>query len=209
MRNLQQYWNEIYSLKKPTEVSWYQVTPETSIQFLTDLQIPKTARIIDIGGGDSRFVDYLLENGYQSITVLDISAAAINRAKERLGQQANQVNWVVSNILDFDANQQFDFWHDRATFHFLTSDTEIDQYLTISNKHLSTEAKIVIGTFSTNGPEKCSGLPVHQYAEVSLSTLFEKWYQKIKCFVTKHQTPFQTTQEFLFCSFQNVKYGHS
>jgi ubiquinone/menaquinone biosynthesis C-methylase UbiE len=209
MQDLSNHWNDIYTRKQPGEVSWYQGTPETSISFLNELNIPKTASIIDVGGGDSHFVDYLLQNGYQSITVLDISAAAITRAKQRLGDAAQKVNWIVSDILQLDTTRQFDFWHDRATFHFLTDEKDVHLYLEKAGKFLAPGAKIVVGTFSTNGPEKCSGLPVHQYAENTLSSLFAKWFHKIKCIVTKHQTPFQTTQEFLFCSFQKLTYGHS
>lgn len=208
--NRKSHWENVFSKKQANGVSWYQPVPKESLGFISQFNLDKNAAIIDIGGGDSFLVDNLLALGYTDITVLDISSAAIERAKKRLGKKAAMVNWVVSDILDFATNQKFDCWHDRAAFHFLTTEKEIEKYLSIAQEHISSNGKMVIGTFSTEGPEKCSGLPVKQYDENALSAILQKWFTKIKCIATEHITPFKTIQQFLFCSFQKqYRYGHS
>ena len=204
--NSKTQWEKIYNTKQLSEVSWYQPRPEVSLAFVNELKIAKDAAIIDVGGGDSYFVDQLLQMGYTDITVLDISKSAISRAKERLGDAAKRVNWIVSDIKDLSVDKKFDFWHDRAAFHFLTTEEEVQQYLSVAEKHLSPSGKMVIGTFSTSGPEKCSGLPVKQYNEESLSGLLSRWFQKIKCISVDHTTPFNTIQNFLFCSFKKLSF---
>ena len=144
------HWEQVFNTRQPNEVSWYQPTPLQSLDFIKQLAIPTEAAIIDVGGGDSLFVDNLLKLGYKNITVLDISAAAINKAKQRLGKKANTVKWIVADILELNMEQQFDCWHDRAAFHFLTMAPEIDTYLTVAQKHISPRGKLIIGTFSTN-----------------------------------------------------------
>lgn len=198
------YWEKVYSRKGLNEVSWYQPTPRVSLDFIRDLQIANDAAIIDVGGGDSNFVDHLLDLGYTDITVLDISEAAIDRAKSRLGTRAGLVNWVAGDITKFVPDKRFDFWHDRATFHFLTSEEQIGQYLALANRAISASGKIVLGTFSEKGPSTCSGLPVKQYSESALTSLIKNWFRKIKCIHTDHNTPFNTLQNFLFCSFIKI-----
>lgn len=198
------HWEKVYNTKQLAEVSWYQPVPKISLDFIHELQIPKEAAIIDVGGGDSYFVDHLLNLGYSNITVLDISEAAIVRAKKRLGAKADLVNWVISDITDFVPDGQFDFWHDRATFHFLTTEDRVKKYILIANKALSANGKIVIGTFSETGPKTCSGLPIKQYSDSAITALVKKWFQKIKCIHTDHITPFNTIQNFLFCSFKKT-----
>jgi ubiquinone/menaquinone biosynthesis C-methylase UbiE len=202
--SLQSHWQSVYNTKSLQEVSWFQPIPQVSLDFLSESGISKDAAIIDVGGGDSFFADYLLNLGYTNITVLDISEAAISRAKKRLGKKADQVKWVISDITEFVSDGQFDFWHDRATFHFLTSTEQIDKYLAIANNSITSSGKIVIGTFSESGPSRCSGLPIKQYNESLLTVLIKKWFQKIKCIHTDHVTPFNTIQNFLFCSFKKA-----
>jgi 2-polyprenyl-3-methyl-5-hydroxy-6-metoxy-1,4-benzoquinol methylase len=199
-----EHWEVIYKNKQINEVSWYQPTPAVSLQFTEHLNIDQHGRIIDIGGGDSLLVDHLLLLGYDNITVLDISAAAIKRAQLRLGKDAAKVKWVVSDVTEFSSTEQYDFWHDRATFHFLTTKEQVASYLSVAEKLIAPSGKMVVGTFSDNGPEKCSGLPVKQYNENSLTTLLRKYFKKIRCITTDHLTPFNTLQNFLFCSFQKT-----
>src|SRR6188768_551783 len=194
------HWEKIYATKRQDEVSWYQSTPRVSLDFITELNIPKDASIIDIGGGDSFLVDNLLAAGFTDITVLDISGAAINKAKQRLGKKAEKINWIVSDITDFVVDKKFDCWHDRAAFHFLTTEDQVQKYLTIAQAHISKNGRMIISTFSTAGPEKCSGLPIKQYSEQTLSGVLKNWFEKIKCITTDHITPFNTIQNFLFCS---------
>jgi 2-polyprenyl-3-methyl-5-hydroxy-6-metoxy-1,4-benzoquinol methylase len=202
--DLQQHWQKLYQTKQLNEVSWYQQKPGVSLQFLQELNIPKDASIIDIGGGDSLYVDHLLRLGYYNITVLDISATAIEKAKKRLGKTADKVKWIVADAKNFTVDEQYDFWHDRAAFHFLLTEEDVKAYLQMANMHIKPNGKMVIGTFSETGPDKCSGLPVHKYKEESLATVLSKWFQKIKCITSNHITPFNTLQNFLFCSFQKT-----
>lgn len=203
MSNKQQHWENIYQNHQLTQVSWYEPIPETSLSIIKRFNLPLDAAIIDIGGGDSLLVDYLLLLGYTNITVLDISANAIERAQARLGEKAKLVNWLIHDVLDFTANRHYDLWHDRAAFHFFTKMNEQELYLDRVHKYLKPNGYLVLGTFSTEGPETCSGLPVRQYSENSLSKLFNKYFDKIRCFTKMHITPFHTVQSFIFCSFQN------
>ena len=206
--SLRSHWEKVYTTRTPTGVSWYQPVPQVSLDFIDELSIPKNAAIIDVGGGDSHLAGHLLEAGFIDITVLDISEAAINRAQLRLGEKAGLINWIITDITQFVPDRKFDFWHDRAAFHFLTSEEEIKKYLAIAHDALSAEGKIVIGTFSESGPSACSGLPVKKYSEDSLAATIRKWFRKIRCIHTDHITPFKTIQNFLFCSFNKTTPGY-
>ena len=197
---LQNHWDSVYMAEK--QFSWFQPYPNTSMEFVELFQLPKDAHIIDIGGGDSQFVDALLDKGYQNIYVLDISAQAIERAKQRLGPASSKVNWIVADVTEFIPPVQFDFWHDRAAFHFLTTEDKIYKYVSIAEHAIRKNGYLVLGTFSEKGPEKCSGLEVKQYSAASMSARFELAFDRIKCIQEDHKTPFNTVQNFLFCSFR-------
>lgn len=194
------HWETVYKTKEPNQVSWTQQTPKTSLAFINSFGLPKTAKIIDIGGGDSKLVDYLLEEGFENITVLDISAKALEKAKKRLGDNAKKINWVVSDITEYQPDTTFDIWHDRATFHFLTTSNQVSKYLDTARE--SVNGYLTIGTFSNNGPEKCSGLKIKQYSEETLTSELKNSFDKIRCITEDHITPFDTKQNFLFCSFK-------
>ena len=194
------HWETVYETKNPDQVSWTQETSKTSLEFIHSFGLKKTAKIIDIGGGDSKLVDDLLDEGFENITILDISAKSMEKAKDRLGEKANKVNWIVSDVTEFEPNMTFDFWHDRATFHFLTTTEEIKKYLKTARK--SVNGFLTIGTFSKNGPKKCSGLEIKQYNEDELTLELKNGFDKINCVTEDHITPFNTTQNFLFCSFE-------
>tara|TARA_R110001632_G_scaffold37131_10_gene93955 strand:+ start:1475 stop:2092 length:618 start_codon:yes stop_codon:yes gene_type:complete len=194
------HWETVYETKNPDQVSWTQESPKTSLEFIHSFGLNKSARIIDIGGGDSKLVDYLLDEGFENVTVLDISAKSLEKAKARLGEKAKKVNWIVSDITEFEPNMTFDVWHDRATFHFLTTTGQITKYINTARK--SVNGFLTIGTFSKNGPEKCSGLEIKQYNEDELTLALKNGFDKIKCITEDHLTPFDTTQNFLFCSFK-------
>ncbi|AMR32505.1 SAM-dependent methyltransferase [Mucilaginibacter sp. PAMC 26640] len=198
--NQKAHWDDVYSNKTSDQVSWTQAVPQTSLDFIRQFALSKNASIIDIGGGDSKLVDFLLQEGFENITGLDVSAAAIDKAKARLGEKSNLVKWVVSHITEFKTNDHFDLWHDRATFHFLTSKSQIAAYLQIAGRSINNYR--VVGTFSENGPDKCSGLPIKQYTEGQLQSQLKKGFKKIRCINEDHITPFKTKQNFLFCSFK-------
>lgn len=199
-KTTQDHWDTVYKTKDPNQVSWTQEIPETSLDFIRSFGLTKTAKIIDIGGGDSKLVDYLLDEGFENITVLDISAQALDKAKKRLGYKAQKIHWVVSDITDFEPDTTFDVWHDRAAFHFLTTNDQIEKYLATARKSVS--GFLTIGTFSDKGPEKCSGLQIKQYSEEKLTSVLQNGFDKVKCITEDHITPFNTTQNFLFCSFR-------
>lgn len=199
---IKQHWENVFATKQETEVSWFQQYPKTSVAFLELFNLPLDANIIDVGGGDSHFVDAQIEKGYKNIFLLDISANAIERTKKRLGEKAKHVTFIVSDITDFKPEVKFDFWHDRAAFHFLTDDEKIYKYVSIAEEAINKNGYLILGTFSDEGPKKCSGLEIKQYTETSMSARFEIAFNRIKCIREDHTTPFNTTQNFLFCSFQ-------
>lgn len=198
------HWEKVYTDKSEKEVSWFQEHPTRSLEFIAELNLSKDASIIDVGGGDSRLVDHLLEQGYSDLTVLDISDVSLKKLKERLGDTTGKVKYVTSDVLVFKPQNQFDLWHDRATFHFLTTLEQINQYLEVINTSLSSGGNLIISTFSKNGPEKCSGLPIHQYSDTELKTLFAKHFKNTKCFEDNHTTPWGTAQSFVYCGFKKL-----
>lgn len=203
--NRKKHWEHIYQTKELKEVSWFQTTPNTSLNFFKQFDVLKTAKVIDIGGGDSFLVDHLLDLGYQDITVLDISAAAIERAKQRLGEKAKNVKWIVADASNFIPTEKYDFWHDRAAFHFLTDESEITHYLEIAHQNMSSSGVLVIGTFSEQGPTKCSGIEIKQYSETTMTMRLKKFFEKNNCVTVDHKTPSGSIQNFVFCSFRKLQ----
>jgi cyclopropane fatty-acyl-phospholipid synthase-like methyltransferase len=199
-----QHWENVFSQKQENEVSWYQPLPKSSIVFFESQKLPKDANIIDVGSGDSYFIDYLLEKGYENIYALDISENSLMRLKKRLGAKSDSIHFIVSDILDFKPTVKFDYWHDRAAFHFLSDTAEVNKYLTISNEAIAKNGNLMVATFSDSGPLKCSGLNIKQYSKIDLENQFSNYFQKIKCIEEVHSTPFNTNQIFTFCSFKKV-----
>lgn len=200
-----EHWETVFSTKNEKEVSWYQAYPQTSVDFIKALHLPLDAKIIDIGGGDSYLMDALLDLGYTDLTLLDISAKAIERIKLRLGERASQVSFIVSDILNFEPKETYDFWHDRACFHFLTQNDDIAQYTKIVAQAVNNNETLFIGTFSDEGPKKCSGLEITQYNEENLHQVFAKDFTLTNCFTEDHPTPFNTKQHFIFCGFKRIE----
>jgi SAM-dependent methyltransferase len=199
------HWENVYQTKTITEVGWYQPTPLTSISFIEALDLSRDVNIIDVGGGDSFLIDYLLKQGYHSISVLDISAKAIERAQQRLGSDCQNVKWIISDASSFIPEEKYDVWHDRATFHFLTDDDEVQHYLSSLNQSLKAGGYFIIGTFSTSGPKKCSGLDIRQYDTPDLVKLLGPDYKIIKCITPDHITPGGQIQHYTFCCFQRIR----
>jgi 2-polyprenyl-3-methyl-5-hydroxy-6-metoxy-1,4-benzoquinol methylase len=198
--SLKTHWNKIYDAKASHELTWAQEVPQTSLDFIRSFNLPKNAGIIDIGGGDSRLVDHLLKDGYSNITVLDISEHSLERARQRLGEAALNIRWITGDVREFTCEHPYELWHDRAAFHFLITEEEVRSYLNMVRNCVS--GYIILSTFSTTGPAKCSGLPVHQYSEDQLTRLFMENFSKIRCINVDHITPAKAVQNFTFCGFK-------
>lgn len=202
MKANKKHWENIYATKGMQEVSWYQKSPQTSLNLISQLQLSKHASIIDIGAGDSFLVDELLKLGYTNISVLDISVNAIKRAKKRLGELAKNVKWIVTDITEFNPTEKYDLWHDRAVFHFLTQEKDINIYKKLVDSTIS--GYFLLATFSDEGPDKCSGLEICKYSELDLKNQFEGDFTLIDSFKKDHNTPFETIQNFSFSLFKRI-----
>jgi cyclopropane fatty-acyl-phospholipid synthase-like methyltransferase len=198
------HWETVFETKDTTKVSWYQSYPETSIKLIDKLNLPKSAKIIEIGSGDSFLADFLLEKGFSKITLLDISEKAMEKIRLRLAEKAGQITFLANDVTDFSTAVKFDLWHDRAVFHFLTDEHEIQKYVKNVTDNLVSGGYLILGTFSLNGPEICSGLKVQQYSEDHLTKIFKNGFRMIECFTENHQTPSGANQNFLFCIFQKT-----
>ncbi len=196
-----QHWETIYETKKFEEVSWYQPVPEVSLTILSEFGFTNDKAIIDIGCGGSHFVDFLLKQNYTDISVLDISEKALQRVKNRLESKAKNVNWIASDITEFKSSKKYYFWHDRAVFHFLTEPNDVKKYAEIAADSISEKGIMVIGTFSKNGPLKCSGIEIKQYNEKEMSAVFERDFELVNFREIIHITPLQSEQHFIFCVF--------
>lgn len=192
------HWENIYATKPLENVSWYQPTPQTSLDLIAKCNPSLDAPIIDIGGGDSFLVDHLLDLGYTNLTVLDISEKALERAQVRLGDRANKVTWIASDVTTFSTDKRYAIWHDRAAFHFLRNEGDVALYKQVLLAALAPHGTALMGTFSDQGPTKCSGIEIQQYTEESMGAVFGPELEMIHHFREVHPTPFETTQEFLF-----------
>jgi len=198
---MKSHWENIYSSKQPNELSWTQKIPQISLDLIKSLNLSKSSSIIDIGGGQSMLVDFLIDLGYTNISVLDLSKNAISKTKRRLGENAKKVNWIETDILDFKSSIKFDLCHDRALFHFLTKKNDVKKYI---NKISLFASKLVVGTFSIEGPKQCSGLEIRQYNQNSMKETFERaGFKSISFSKSDHLTPSNRIQKFIFGVFEN------
>ena len=202
------HWEQVYSKKQSTEVSWYQQHPERSLELIKATGLAPSASIIDIGGGASTLVDFLLESGYKHLSVLDISHAAIEQAKSRLGRSkikwADKVEWLEQDITEFKTDRYFDVWHDRAVFHFLTDEKDRTRYVHAMMSVLNIGAFVIIAAFDVNGPKKCSGLEVMHYSPEKMSAVLGSSFQLIETSTETHVTPSGASQSFVYCCFIRV-----
>ncbi len=200
--NRKKHWEEIYTTKDLQDVSWYQMMPVTSLNLITSSNLPKDAAIIDIGGGDSFLVDHLLDLGYKDITVLDISQQAIDKAKKRLGERQTEVTWIVTDITDFTSQKRYDLWHDRAAFHFLTAQNDINTYASTLSQSIQENGTVIIGTFSKSGPKKCSSIKIKQYDQGGFETTFGENFSTKDFINVDHLTPTKKEQNFNFITLE-------
>jgi SAM-dependent methyltransferase len=194
------HWEQIYKTKPIDKVSWYQVHAETSLRLIVGTGAPLSAAVIDIGGGTSVLVDDLLAAGYTTITVLDISSAALAVARQRLGPAAERVEWLVDDITQAQLPEQaYDIWHDRAVFHFLTVPQHRRAYIAAVRRALRPGGHIIVATFADDGPLECSGLPVQRYSPDELHAEFGEKFALVRHEREIHLTPFGTKQRFVYC----------
>jgi len=195
-----EHWENVYSTKAAEEVSWFQEHAGLSLQIIRDSALAPDGRIIDVGGGASTLVDDLLSAGFSKITVLDLSAAALAKAKARLGSRAASVQWLEANILDVTLPAStYDVWHDRAVFHFLTSESERHRYVEQVLHAVKPGGLVIVATFAEDGPEKCSGLPVMRYSTEGLHAEFGNTFELLGSQRESHLTPTGKEQKFVYC----------
>ncbi|MFL9896192.1 MULTISPECIES: class I SAM-dependent methyltransferase [Paraburkholderia] len=200
-----EHWEDVYRSKAPDAVSWYRAHLEASLQLISESAPDRSAAIIDVGGGESTLVDDLLESGYRNLTVLDMSAVALDTTKRRLGSNAEQITWVASDMLMVDLPaHHYDVWHDRAVFHFLSEASERAAYIRVLTNALKPGGHVVIGTFGPAGPSRCSGLDVRRYDAQQLSNEFGAGFELVTSTIEDHHTPAGSAQQFLYCCFRNL-----
>lgn len=190
------HWETVYQTKDTTKLGWFQPVPLVSIEFISELNLPQNASLIDVGGGDGVLVDWLLENDFEQVTVLDISGSALDKAKKRLGKFASSVHWEVIDIVDFEPKQKFDLWHDRAVFHFLTEAKDQQTYRRLVEGSIPSGGYLLVMTFSKSGPKTCSGLPIQQYNIADLEEFFNQEFELIRSLNYDHFTPSGAAQNY-------------
>ncbi|MFB9264143.1 class I SAM-dependent methyltransferase [Bradyrhizobium erythrophlei] len=194
----QSHWQNVYLSKGEQEVSWPQADPQPSLRLIESVAAGPHASIIDIGGGASRLVDALLQHGFDALTVLDLSEAALRTASERLGTAGNNVHWIADDATVWQPPEPFDIWHDRAAFHFLVEERDRAAYLDRLRRGVKAGGHAIIGTFALDGPEKCSGLPVQRYDPATLAQTIGAAFELIAHEQHRHVTPWGSTQSFQF-----------
>lgn len=197
----QEHWDRIYSARPAEELTWFQKHPAVSLELIERTGVGSTAAVIDIGGGDSVLVDSLLELGYEDLTVLDVSPAALERAKLRLGEKGESVHWVASDVTHFEPKMSYDLWHDRAVFHFLTAGTDRGRYVEAMQRSLKPGGQAIIATFSLEGPPKCSSLEVRRYSAETLARELGRSFRLEESREQEHLTPAGKYQSFVYGRF--------
>ncbi len=205
MTGNKKHWDNIYAVKESTEVSWYRKHLESSLDMILQTKTETSGAVIDVGGGSSTLVDDLIAKGFSNLSVLDISANAIEKSKERLGNKSDHVSWIEADITDAVLPENYyDVWHDRAVFHFLTKVEDRKKYVDLAIRSLKVGGHIIVASFGINGPYKCSGLDVVKYTPETMHTEFGQGFQLVNSLSETHHTPFETTQEFVYCYCRKV-----
>jgi SAM-dependent methyltransferase len=199
----QAHWEGVYTKKGENEVSWFQENPAPSLELIAHVGATPASAIIDVGGGASRLVDNLIDRSFEDVTVLDLSEAALEAAKARLGGRASQVHWRVADATVWEPLKAFDVWHDRAAFHFLTEDRDHAAYVARLERALKVGGYAIIATFALDGPERCSGLPVMRYDPASLGKTLGRAFELVDTRRHTHATPWGTDQSFQFSVFKH------
>ena len=200
----QAHWDNVYASKAENEVSWFQENPAPSLALIAEIGAAPSAAIIDIGGGASRLVDQLIDRGFHDVTVLDLSAAALEASKARLGERAGRAQWLVADVTTWEPSRTYDIWHDRAALHFLTEESDRAAYIARLKQGLKISGHAIIATFALDGPEKCSGLPVMRYDAARLGQTLGPGFKLLQSQGNDHATPWGSHQQFQFSVFQRV-----
>jgi len=196
------HWENIYKTKEINRVSWYQSIPQESIDLISKFFRSKNEKIIDVGCGKGFLVDNLLKLGFTDISLLDISIDALDEVSKRIGNK--KVKCIEGDILNVNFKNNFDIWHDRAVFHFITEREGIKKYVSICNEKINRNGTLIIGTFAEDGPLKCSGLEIKRYSTKNLKEIFKENFEFVEGFKKLHSTPFDTQQNFTFCVFKKI-----
>ncbi|MBF0316978.1 MAG: class I SAM-dependent methyltransferase [Nitrospirae bacterium] len=199
-----EHWDNVYKNKLPNEVSWYEEYPEVSLKLIKSTGVAPDGSIIDVGGGTSSVAETLLADGYQRITVLDISPSALEKSRQRLREQAHKVKWLEADITEVRLPEEYDLWHDRAVFHFLTDAGDRKRYVQVVKQSLKPGGHLIIATFAIDGPQKCSGLEVMRYSPEGLHNEFGGDFELLESFGIEHVTPAKGMQRFTFCCFRRT-----
>jgi len=196
------HWQGVYGSRREDEVSWFEESPAVSLELMAAAGTDPLARVIDIGGGASRLVDRLLEAGYEHVTVLDLSESALSVSRARLGERAGRVRWLAADVVLWSPDSEYDLWHDRAVFHFLTEGSDRAAYVSNLSRALASGGHAIIGTFAEDGPTRCSGLPVVRYSATTLSAELGPDFELLASRAHSHMTPWQSVQSFQFSLFR-------
>jgi trans-aconitate methyltransferase len=202
-KDRQAHWQSIFATKAERERSWFQDDAQPSLALIAEIA-SSSSSVIDVGGGGSRLADALLEQGFTDLTILDLSSAALAAAKERIGQEAERVQWIVADITAWEPSRAYDVWHDRATFHFMVAEPDRAAYLSRLARALKPGGHAIIATFAPDGPERCSGLPVRRYDDDTLAQTLGAGFQLISSRREEHVTPWGAEQPFQFSVFRRV-----
>ena len=200
----QAHWNTVFTTKADNQVSWFEPRPDASLELIEGARLRPEARILDVGGGTSRLIDHLLDAGYRDLTLLDVSDAALQRVRTRLGARGDRVRFICADIAQWEPDAVFDLWHDRAALHFLTAESERQHYASAVRRAVRAGGVVVLGTFAVSGPERCSGLPVQRYDAAAMQQMLGDEFRLEAAFESDHMTPSRTVQRFQFARFRRA-----
>jgi len=198
------HWQTVYETKAPTDVSWYQPTPQRSLALIQSTGLPLSAALLDVGGGASTLVDHLLAAGFSDITVLDVAPAALEAAMARLGAAGASVQMIATDVITWQPSRRYDLWHDRAVFHFLVDEALRERYLHVLRAAITPGGYLVMATFGPEGPTRCSGLDVRRYASAELSAVLGPAFRLVTSAIEEHSTPSGSVQQFMYGLWQRL-----
>ncbi len=196
------HWQDVYGRREPQQVSWYEPSPETSLAWIARAELPPDAAILDAGGGTSALAGKLVRRGHTDVTVADISAGAIERSKVELGELAERITWLRTDLRSHTFDRLFGLWHDRAVFHFMVEDSDRDRYIAVMRAAVRPGGYLILATFGPEGPTECSNLPVRRYSAEELADLLAEDFGLCDSESVDHRAPSGFAQEFVYARFR-------